>query len=124
MWDSLRAGAPHPVGQRRPRGEGVTFFAKCGIRSVQDGGLALSGNRVSVYEAAKVLGITVDDTRKRIQQGTIRHGRDDNGRVRLPACSSSKPYPESRHLEPPPPAKVQVDSEGRDESMWRRLFLG
>ncbi len=32
MWDSLRAGAPHPVGQRRPRGEEVTFFAKCGIR--------------------------------------------------------------------------------------------
>jgi hypothetical protein len=79
---------------------------------------------VSVYEAAKVLGIAVDDLRKRIQQGTIRHERDDNGRVWLPACSSSKHRPESRHLEPPPLAKVQVDSEGRDESRWRRLFLG
>jgi hypothetical protein len=48
---------------------------------VQDGGLAPSGNRVSVYEAAKILGVTVDDIRKRIQRGTIAHERDDDGRV-------------------------------------------
>jgi excisionase family DNA binding protein len=34
-----------------------------------------------VYEAAKVLGITVDAIRKRVQRGAIRHERDDNGRV-------------------------------------------
>lgn len=48
---------------------------------VQDGGRAPSGNRVSVYEAAKVLGVTVDAIRKRIQRGTIPHERDDGGRV-------------------------------------------
>ena len=49
--------------------------------SVQDGGLAPSGNRVSVYEAAKILAVTVDAIRKRIQRGTIAHERDDDGRV-------------------------------------------
>jgi predicted ArsR family transcriptional regulator len=48
---------------------------------VQDEGPALSGNKVSVYEAANVLGVTVDAVRKRIQRGTIPHKRDDNGRV-------------------------------------------
>jgi hypothetical protein len=48
---------------------------------IQDGGLAPSANRVSVYEAAKVLGVTVDAIRKRIQRGTIAHERDDDGRV-------------------------------------------
>ena len=38
---------------------------------IQDGGLAPSGNRVSVYEAAKVPGVTVDTIRKRIKRGTI-----------------------------------------------------
>jgi hypothetical protein len=48
---------------------------------VQDGGRASPGDRVSVYEAAKVLGVTVDAIRKRAPRGTIRHERDDNGRV-------------------------------------------
>lgn len=47
----------------------------------QDGGLAPSSNRASVYEAARILGVTVDAIRKRIQRGTIAHERDDNGRV-------------------------------------------
>ncbi len=50
-------------------------------QGVQEGGRAPSGNRVSVYEAAKVLGVTVDAIRKRIQRGTIRHERDSDGRV-------------------------------------------
>ena len=48
---------------------------------VQDGGPAPSGNRLSAYEAANVLGVTVDAIRKRIQRGTIPHERDDDGRV-------------------------------------------
>ena len=38
-------------------------------------------NRVSVNEAALVLGVTVDAIRKRVQRGTIPHQRDDAGRV-------------------------------------------
>ena len=47
----------------------------------KDGGLAPSGTRVSVSEAAKVLGVTVDAIRKRIQWGTIAHERNDDARV-------------------------------------------
>jgi excisionase family DNA binding protein len=36
---------------------------------------------VSVYEAAEILGITVDAIRKRIQRGTIPHERGADGRV-------------------------------------------
>ena len=33
----------------------------------------MSGNRFSVYEAAEVMGVTVDAIRKRISRGTIPH---------------------------------------------------
>jgi hypothetical protein len=43
---------------------------------VQDGGRTPSGNRVSVHEAAEVLGVTVATIRKHIQRGTsARTGR-------------------------------------------------
>jgi|SRR5918995_917644 hypothetical protein len=40
-----------------------------------------SGNRVSVYDAARVMGITVDAIRKRISRDTIPHERGEDGRV-------------------------------------------
>jgi hypothetical protein len=40
-----------------------------------------SGNRVSVYEAAELMGVTVDAIRKRISRRTIPHERDEDGRV-------------------------------------------
>jgi hypothetical protein len=118
------SGATSSGGSAQTLRKRGNIFCEVRDEGVQDGGRAPSGNRVSVYEAAKVLGITVGAIRKRIQRGTIRHERDDNSRVWLPARSGSKPRPESRHLESPPPAKVQGDSEGRDESRRRRLFLG
>lgn len=45
------------------------MFYEVREESVQDGGRAPSGNRVSVYEAAEVLGLTADAIRKRIQRG-------------------------------------------------------
>src|SRR5215212_9153575 len=39
------------------------------------------GSRVSVYEAADLLGVTVDAIRKRIQRGTIPHERHEDGRA-------------------------------------------
>ncbi len=40
-----------------------------------------SRTRVSVDEAARALGVTVDAIRKRVQRGTIPHERDESGRV-------------------------------------------
>ena len=40
-----------------------------------------SGTRASVYEAAEILGVTVDAIRKRVQRGTIPHQKDESGRV-------------------------------------------
>src|SRR5215208_2015786 len=39
------------------------------------------GNRVSVYDAAEIMGVTVDAIRKRVSRGTIPHERDEDGRV-------------------------------------------
>ena len=38
-------------------------------------------NKVTAYEAAEALGVTVDAIRKRIQRGTIPHERHEDGRV-------------------------------------------
>jgi DNA-directed RNA polymerase specialized sigma24 family protein len=38
-----------------------------------------SGNRVSVYQAAEVMGVTVDAIRKRISRGTIPTRRAKTG---------------------------------------------
>jgi hypothetical protein len=40
-----------------------------------------ASTRVSVYEAASALGVTVDAIRKRVARGTIPHQRDEKGRV-------------------------------------------
>ncbi len=40
-----------------------------------------SRTRVSVDEAARAFGVTVDAIRKRVQRGTIPHERDESGRV-------------------------------------------
>ncbi len=40
-----------------------------------------SRSRISVDEAARALGVTVDAIRKRVQRGTIPHERDESGRV-------------------------------------------
>jgi hypothetical protein len=40
-----------------------------------------SGNRLSVYETAEAMGVTVDAIRKRVSRGTIPHEKGDDGRV-------------------------------------------
>jgi hypothetical protein len=47
----------------------------------QNGTSRPSSNRATVYEAADILGITVDAIRKRIQRGTIPYERHADGRV-------------------------------------------
>jgi hypothetical protein len=41
----------------------------------------MSSNRVSVYQAAEVMGVTVDAIRKRVSRGTIAHEKGEDGRV-------------------------------------------
>jgi hypothetical protein len=40
-----------------------------------------SSSKVSVYEAAEVMGVTVDAIRKRVSRGTIPHEKGEDGRV-------------------------------------------
>jgi hypothetical protein len=40
-----------------------------------------SSSRVSVYQAAEVMGVTVDAIRKRVARDTIPHEKDEHGRV-------------------------------------------
>ena len=42
-----------------------------------------SGQKVTVDEAARHLGLTVDAIRKRVQRGQIAHEKDEAGRVRI-----------------------------------------
>jgi hypothetical protein len=56
------------------------MFYEVREQRVKDRDQSPSGNRVSVCEAAEILGVTVDATRKRIQRGTIPYERGD-GRV-------------------------------------------
>ena len=42
-----------------------------------------SGQRVTVDEAARYLGLTVDAVRKRVQRGQIAYEKDEAGRVRI-----------------------------------------
>ena len=42
-----------------------------------------SGHRVTVDEAARRLGLTVDAVRKRVQRGQIAYEKDEAGRVRI-----------------------------------------
>src|SRR5215218_1669299 len=41
----------------------------------------MSSSRMSVYQAAEVMGVTVDAIRKRVSRRTIPHERDEDGRV-------------------------------------------
>src|SRR5215212_10861271 len=41
----------------------------------------MSSIRVSVYQAAEVMGVTVDAIRKRVSRGTIAHEKGEDGRV-------------------------------------------
>ena len=50
----------------------------------------VTNHKATVYEAAEVLGVTVDAIRKRIQRGTIPHERHEDGRVYVLLDEASK----------------------------------
>ena len=61
--------------------EGIQDSGQYGTGQDRVGTSQESGTRVTVYEAADALGVTVDAIRKRIQRGTIPHERHEDGRV-------------------------------------------
>jgi hypothetical protein len=61
--------------------EGLQDGAQYGTGQHRTSTIQESGTRVTVYEAADALGVTVDAIRKRIQRGTIPHERHEDGRV-------------------------------------------
>lgn len=69
-------------------------------RDTEQGGTTRkSGTRVPVYEAAELLGLTVDAVRKRIQRGTIPYERRDDGRVYVLLDKTRTPQEEPGGLE-------------------------
>ena len=71
-----------------------------------------SGQRVTVDEAARHLGLTVDAVRKRVQRGQIAHEKDRSGRVRIILDSSETLQDESPDTTGP--AADELSEELRD----------
>ncbi len=102
-----------------------------------------SSRRVNVDEAARILGLSVDAIRKRVQRGTIPYEKDPAGRVTIildavetlqdegetvrdrvrdtPGPETVAEAPEGRET-PPEPAGREEATERR--SWWRRWFGG
>jgi hypothetical protein len=82
-----------------------------------------SGNRFSVYEAAEVMGITVDAIRKRVARGTILHEKDDDGRVWVILDTDQDTASKVRDTDQPQSDKDALISEMRERvaSLERQL---
>jgi hypothetical protein len=83
----------------------------------------MSSSRVSVYEAAEVMGVTVDAIRKRITRGTIPHERDDDGRVWVILDTDQDAASKVQDADQPQSASDALISEMRDRiaSLERQL---
>jgi excisionase family DNA binding protein len=89
-----------------------------------------SGRRLTVDEAARHLGLTVDAVRKRIQRGQIPHERDAAGRVRIILDEGETLQDEGQDITGPGPALVEElrdriaflegQLQGREEEIRRR----
>ncbi len=82
-----------------------------------------SGNRVSVYEAAEVMGVTVDAIRKRISRRTIPHERDEDGRVWVLLDNDQDAASNVHDTDQPPSDSTALISEmrGRIEDLRDQL---
>jgi hypothetical protein len=82
-----------------------------------------SSNRFSVYEAAEVMGITVDAIRKRVARGTIPHEKDEDGRVWVILDTDQAVASKVRDTDQPQSDKDALISEMRERvaSLERQL---
>ncbi|MDP9475635.1 MAG: DUF3972 domain-containing protein [Actinomycetota bacterium] len=77
-----------------------------------------SRQRVSVDEAARALGLTVDAVRKRVQRGTIEHEKDQGGRVRILLDSPDNTSTiQDERRDATGPAKLEAVLEAKDETI-------
>jgi hypothetical protein len=72
-----------------------------------------SGPRVSVDEAARALGLSVDAIRKRVQRDTIRYEKDAAGRVRIILDESETLQDKSQDTPGQPDARAELIEELR-----------
>src|SRR5215207_2391820 len=82
-----------------------------------------SSSKVSVYEAAEALGVTVDAIRKRISRGTIPHERDEHGRVWVILDVSSNVRDTGQDTYQPPSDSTVLISRLEDEVRFLREEL-
>jgi hypothetical protein len=80
-----------------------------------------SSNRATVYEAAQILGVTVDAIRKRIQRDTIPHERHENGRVYVLLDTASTLQDTSGTLQDDGQDKYQTRSDELVESLREQV---
>jgi hypothetical protein len=73
-----------------------------------------SSNRVSVYQAAEIMGVTVDAIRKRVSRGTISHERDEDGRVWVVLDTDQDSASKVRDADQPQSASDALISEMRN----------
>lgn len=94
----------------------------------------MSGNRVTVYEAADRLGLSVDAIRKRVQRGAIPYEKDAAGRVHILLDESSTLQDEVHDSYEPKPNEMLEELREqnaylreviatRDEEIRRRDYL-
>jgi hypothetical protein len=73
-----------------------------------------SSNRVSVYQAAEIMGVTVDAIRKRVSRDTISHERDEDGRVWVVLDTDQDAASKVRDADQPQSASDALISEMRN----------
>ncbi len=85
--------------------------------------MATGRRRVSVYQAAEVLGVTVDAIRKRVSRGTIEHERDGDGRVWVLLDTDQDAASKVHDTDQPPSDSTALISEmrGRIEDLRDQL---
>src|ERR687893_1412827 len=76
-----------------------------------------TGRLVSVDEAARALGLSVDAVRKRIQRGTIAHEKDAAGRVRIILDGSETLRDDVRDSAGPNPEVLAARLEGLQDQL-------
>jgi len=83
----------------------------------------MSSNRVSVYQAAEVMGVTVDAIRKRVSRGTIAHEKGEDGRVWVTLDADQDTASKVRDTDQPQSDKDALISEMRERvaSLERQL---
>ena len=81
----------------------------------------MSSNRVTVYEAADQLGLSVDAIRKRVQRGSVPYEKDSSGRVHILLDESSTLHDAVQDSYETPSSELVEDL--REQNAYLRVLL-